>query len=160
MSYPLVKVPKPKKRVKRSRTPLRKTRMRTRNAKRKGSAFPKVRDADFTRWLTTTNPCLLAQRMTRKAITRLDWIPWGGWYVHVCWGPIDPAHVGKHRSKGAPDVGATVPLCRAAHSFYDEHRNQWPHVTQFNEKLMARAASGYALKYIELGETSDTGAHQ
>jgi hypothetical protein len=150
MTYELHAVPKPAVREERGRQPLKRTRMKSRNQKRKGSAFPKVRDREYTRWLVTENDCLLRHRTTRKRMSPIDvWTPYGT--IHHCWGPIDPAHVGKHRSKGAPDLGATVPLCRAAHSFYDEHRNQWPHVTQLSEKQMASAASGYALKYAESG---------
>lgn len=72
-------------------------------------------------------------------------------FRHVCWGPIDPAHVGDHQATGAPDVGVCVPLCRAAHAFYDEHREEWPQVTALSEKRMANEAGGYALAFVERG---------
>ncbi len=64
---------------------------------------------------------------------------------------MTPAHVGEHQAQGAPDFGALVPLCKAGHEFYDEHRTEWSRVTGYSEKKMALAASGYALKYVEEG---------
>lgn len=81
---------------------------------------------------------------------RQSYPPWRNW-EHRCWGPIDPAHVGKHRAQGAPDFGVTVPLCRAAHQFYDEHRDRWPKLTGYGQRKMASAAAGFALKYVERG---------
>jgi hypothetical protein len=129
------------------------------NRKRGGSSFPKVRDKAYCTWLVTENPCLLEGGVpVLHSLPVATSIPYTIVYrdgdfrlVHRCWGGLDPAHVGKHRSKGAPDVGATVPLCRAAHRFYDEHRSEWQLVTGYAEAKMASAASGYALRYVEQG---------
>ena len=157
-----MKVPKPRKRVRVSRKTLkRRTRMEAVNRKRGGSSFPKQRDKKYRRWIRTENACLLRGDalfpcVTRRQVTPFDKTWWPGkggvpQWRHICFGPVDPAHVGKHQAQGAPDVGAIVPLCRAAHSFYDEHRSDWRYVTGYSEKQMASAASGYALKYVESG---------
>lgn len=70
---------------------------------------------------------------------------------HICWGGMTPAHVGEHQARGAPDFGVLVPLCKASHQFYDEHRSKWQGVTGYSEKRMASEASGYALRYVERG---------
>lgn len=72
-------------------------------------------------------------------------------YIHRCWGDMTPAHVGKHRAQGAADFACVVPLCQAAHQYYDEHRDEWERVTRLTEAQMAHAAAGYALKYVEQG---------
>lgn len=122
------------------------------------------RDIEYTTWLTTENNCMLRMRAIGGRFSLNDVMvtasdssgkTWGEW-MHLCWSspdrpPIDPAHVGKHRSKGAPDFGHTVPLCHAAHAFYDAHRSEWKRVTGWTEAYMASAASGYALKYVESG---------
>jgi hypothetical protein len=155
-------VPKPKARVSQPQKGLqRRVRIKCRNAKRKGSSFPKQRDPVYRRWIWTENPCMLAERLLRGPVSLLHDAPYEhmnhnaarvyrGWW-HNCWGGNTPAHVGKHQAKGAPDFGVLVPLCRVAHQFYDEHRKEWAKATGFTEKKMASAASGYALKYVELG---------
>jgi hypothetical protein len=153
--------PKPKSRKKKVSgwAPKRRTRLKPRNAKRKGSAFPKVRDKTFCVWLVTENPCLLeGGAPVEHSLPVATSIPYAIVYrdgdfrlAHRCWGAITPAHVGKHRAQGAPDFGHVIPLCKAAHQFYDEHRSEWPRVTGYSEKKMALAASGYALKYVEQG---------
>lgn len=149
-----MRVPKPPKSVKGERSRLR-TRKRMKSCGKKKSAFPKQRDKQYTTWLTLDNRCLLAGHFLRRPITLKDTTAPGyaGRFWHVCWGPLDPAHVDEHRAQGAPDFAVTVPLCRAAHSFYDEHRDQWRLVTGYSKAKMASAASGYALKYVELGGT-------
>jgi hypothetical protein len=156
MNYPLVKVPKPKCGAKKVRAPLRKTRMKSRNAKRKGSAFPKVRDAKYRRWIWTENECLLRAHPIRRRFSEHDMV-WPNWnanprdLIHVCWGAVTPAHVGEHQARGAPDFGVLVPLCEAAHRFYDTRRWDWRKATGYTERQMASEASGYALKYQERG---------
>jgi hypothetical protein len=151
-------VPKPKaKRRAKARGLSRKTRIRPRNPKRKGSAFPEMRDAKFRRWVWTENLCLLAGHHLPGRVSHHDrkWVlstfGHGMIYMHVCWGGVTPAHVGKHQATGAPDFGVLVPLCKAAHQSYDEHRDVWPRATGYTEKKMALAASGYALQYVESG---------
>lgn len=39
--------------------------------------------------------------------------------LHVCLGPIDPAHIGKTRGAGADDIGCVVPMDRRAHDELD-----------------------------------------
>jgi hypothetical protein len=77
-------------------------------------------------------------------------LAWRG-FAHRCWGGMTPAHVGKHQATGAADFGCIVPLCAAAHLFYDLHRKAWAKITGWTEKKMASAASGYALRYVERG---------
>jgi len=83
-------------------------------------------------------------------------LAWRG-FKHVCWGANTPAHVGKHQATGAPDFGRCVPLCQAAHQFYDEHRHAWSRFTGYTEVRMESAAAGYALKYVERGGWVDRG---
>jgi len=72
-------------------------------------------------------------------------------WQHICWGEPTPAHVGEHQARGAPDFGVLVPLCKAAHRFYDELRSQWQGVTGYSESQMASAAAEYAADYVEQG---------
>ena len=152
-------VPKPKrverapKKMQRGK-PMKRVRMRCVNKKRKGSAFPKVRDREY-RAFVRFMPCLLEGKATKGRIT-LDDIPCTargleGWYWHRCWGPVDPAHVGKHQATGAPDRGACVPFCRAAHQRYDEHRALFLRVTTFSQRQLESIAGGLALRYQEQG---------
>lgn len=143
--------PKPERRPPKERKPMKRTRMKQYNAKRKGSAFPKHKNPAFRRWLRTENECLLAHRYLTKRFSMHDIELMLRRFVHVCWGPIDPAHVGQKQSQGAADVGHCVPLCRAAHDFYDQHRSEWRRVTGYGEKRMANEAGGYGLKYVERG---------
>lgn len=138
-------VPKP------PRTKRPRKRMKPRNAKRQGSAFPKVRDKKYRDWVRLENPCMLRGATIRVPFSTHDFpLPaWG--YIHECWGDMTPAHVGDHQARGAPDFGVIVPLCQAAHQYYDEHRDEWERVTRYSEKQMALAASGYALRYVEQG---------
>jgi len=147
-------VPKPKPKVRGKRgapTGRPRTRLKRINKKRGGSAFPKMRDPQYRKWIRTENECLLRGREIRVAFSEHDLQLPIYHYEHRCWGAITPAHVGKHQAQGAPDFGVIVPLCQAAHLFYDEHRDKWPRVTRYDEKAMASAASGYALKYVERG---------
>lgn len=48
-------------------------------------------------------------------------------------------------------MGVCVPLCRAAHRFYDEHRDEWEYVTDLPERRLGSEAAGYALKFVERG---------
>lgn len=131
---------------------LKRTRMKcgVGSKRRKGSSFPKQRDKKYTTWLVRENNCMIAGRFLRKRVTIWDRKMSGGWWLHQCEGPTDPAHVGKHRAQGAPDFGVTVPLCRFSHWAYDNFRDTWP----LSERKMASAASGYALKYTEQGGLS------
>jgi hypothetical protein len=148
MIYPAPK-PKPKRGRRGAPTGLRRTRMKSRG--KKGSAFPKQRDREYRRWVWTENPCMLRGATIRVRFSEHDeMLPiWG--YVHRCWGAITPAHVGPHQARGAPDFGVLVPLCKAAHQRYDEHRDEWPRVTRYDEKAMASAASCYALRWVDRG---------
>lgn len=144
-------VPKPVPRVK-VRKPLKARRSMKRVGKR-GALFPAVKNPAFRRWLRTQHPCMLANTYTTTRLTAFDSPNLdGSWVrVHVCWGPIDPAHVGTHQARGASDVGHCVPLCRAAHRFYDEHRGRWQEATGLTGSDMASRAGGYGLKWVERG---------
>lgn len=136
--------------------PLKKTGMRRgrsqRSATSGGALFPKVKDAAFRRWLRTTHDCLIADAVMGRAVSpndrALGLAVFG--FVHSCWGAMTPAHVGKHQAQGAPDVGACVPLCQAAHRYYDEHRQSWAKVTGYTEERMQAAADEYADAWHEL----------
>ena len=145
-------VPKPRNVRKAKPKGLRRSRIRARNPKRKGSAFPKQRDPAYRAWVRGLG-CLLWDKLLQRAISLHDTPFTLGWrgFVHRCWGPIDPAHVGPHQANGAPDLGACVPLCRAAHDYYDQHRSAFAKVTGWSEKLLANHAAGLALRYVERG---------
>src|SRR5207302_4658758 len=112
-------------------------------ARKTPRAFRQRRDPRYTRWIRT-QPCVLKGRDTTRRLSVRDaenlrregWFRGEPFYLltgsaywhHACWGPIDPAHVGEHRAQGAPDAGAVVPMCRAAHREYDEHRDRWEHL--------------------------------
>lgn len=144
--------PKPERQPKRPPKPLTRTRFRNGAAsqKRGRASFPKVKNPKYRAWIRT-RPCLLGSRWLRQRVSLFDRAQGNEWFTHSCWGPIDPAHVGAHQARGAPDVGHIVPLCRAAHQFYDEKRSSWARVTGFTEAKMASEAGGYALKFLETG---------
>jgi len=118
--------------------------MKSVNRKRKGSAFPKQRDAAYRRWVRTTIPCVALSTWTLSApISPNDapvWTEEGGGLYHRCWGPPEAAHIGKHQATGAPDRGAVVTMCRAAHRYYDEHRAKFYRVTKFTPEFLEREA--------------------
>ena len=167
MTFELKACPKPPRRKPKARKGLTRVAMRCGAAskRRKGSSFPKQRDAKYTTWLVTEHDCMLAGRFTKTRLTLNDLCAAGeqdglyrrvSLYAHRCWRPEDrlprePAHVGKHRSKGAADLGCTVPLCPGAHDFYDYRRSEWAHATGYTEPQMASAASGYALRWVDRG---------
>ena len=156
MTYELKPCPKPKRRVKRlHQTRMKRSRLKCgAGSKRRGkSSFPKQRDAKYRRWIWTENPCMLRGCVIGCSFSSHDvsqGLAWRG-FKHVCWGANTPAHVGKHQATGAPDFGRCVPLCQAAHQFYDEHRHAWSRFTGYTEVRMESAAAGYALRYVERG---------
>jgi hypothetical protein len=113
--------------------------------------FWKRKDKKYRRWVWTENDCMLRGSLLRGRVSLHDVVTPMGGFLHVCWGVITPAHVGQHQARGAPDFGVLVPLCQAAHQFYDEHRAEWAKVTGCSERKMASEAGGYGLKYVEHG---------
>jgi hypothetical protein len=117
-----------------------------------GSAFPKRRNREY-RAFVRGHACLLRGRPLARAVSPNDYyagLAWRG-VTHVCWGPIEAAHVGKHQATGAPDVGACIPLCRAAHRYYDEHRLSFHRITGRSPRDLEGIAAGLALKFAERG---------
>lgn len=111
-------------------------------ARKHGSLFPTQRDDAYRRAVRGC-PCILAGRVIERPFSGAD-VPngpfWRG-FRHICWGPVDPAHIGPHQATGAPDRGHILPLCRAAHQFYDEHRISFYRATGYSDhqlRLMAR----------------------
>ena len=115
----------------------------------RGSAFPHKRDPVYRRWIRSMG-CLIWGAALPRAISLND-EPAGRGFTHRCWGPMDPAHVGQHQATGAPDRGAVVCLCRAAHKWYDERRSQFAKVTGLTDKKLENIAAGLGLKYVEQG---------
>ena len=96
---------------------------------------------------------MLLGRVIARAICPNDeslGLAWRG-FTHRCWGANTPAHVGKHQATGARDFGVLVPLCQAAHQFYDEHRRSWFGVTGWTADAMEGVAEDYAREYEALG---------
>lgn len=137
--------------------PKARRRLRPRNARRKGSSFPAQRDDAYRAWIRTENACLLRGSVTQKRLSLHD-LDWYDGVRHICWGAITPAHIGKHQATGAPDFGRCVPLCKAAHQFYDEHRHAWARYTWYTAVRMENAAADYALKYVQQGGVERGGA--
>jgi len=121
-------VPKPKTR-KRAPKGLKRSRMRQRNPKRKGSAFPAMRDPAFCAWVVTAHRCVGRGLVFPRRVSLNDSPDvLLGRFVHRCWGEITAAHVGLHRAQGVGDRGRVVPMCEALHSYYDNRRaecNRW-----------------------------------
>jgi len=145
MSYPLVKVPKPKgKRVKRSRTPLRKTRLKKFNKRRGGHAFPKNVDLAYRAWIRSL-PCILAGRFRSGVVIA----SFGSCTErHYCFGRVQGCHV-KSRATGGVDVGNMYPGCARAH---DEQGQRG--IPAFQERWgvnLTNFAAGLGLKYQERG---------
>lgn len=146
-------VPKPRKKTRRRPKPLKRTPIvqRSKRSKKSGGAlFWKVKDKPYRDWIRNEHGCLLTGKVTTEPVTPNDTpgLP------HRCWGAITPAHVGKHQATGAPDRGVIVPLCKAAHTFYDEHRAKWMHVSGWTEPMMLCAAENYETQYRQ--ETEGT----
>ena len=91
-------VPKPG-RAKRVRRPMKKSRMKSYNAKRKGHKFPKNVDELYRVWVRML-PCAVYLASGRACES------W--WRVHA-------AHI-KSRGAGGPDRQNLVPLCAAHHA--------------------------------------------
>lgn len=166
MAYPprarsvIYPVPKPRKVSKPKSEPKARRRLRPKNARRKGSSFPKVRDKKYRDWVRLENLCMLRGAVIGAAFSSHDvsqGLAWRG-FKHVCWGANTPAHVGKHQATGAADFGRLVPLCQAAHQAYDEHRHAWSRYTGYTEVRMENAAADYALKYVQQGGVERGGA--
>lgn len=128
---------------------------------KRGGAFWKRKNRAFRRWLVTEKPCLLAGKYTMAQLCPDDqpepWLELGRVnynklrWRHVCWHPLDPAHVGEPQARGASDVGACVVLCRPAHRLYDTNRPRFHRVTGISERVMEREAGGYGLAWVERG---------
>ena len=87
-----------------SDTPLpRGKRINPRNAKRKGSRFPKRRDPAYCAWIRTL-PCAARDGYWQFPNER----------TRRCAGRIECAHV-RTRGAGAYDTGETLPLCVSHH---------------------------------------------
>ena len=132
--------------LRRSRKPLkRRVKLRARKVPK---AFAKHRDYTYRRHITQM-PCVLAGCVLGRAISLNDvslGLAWRG-FEHRCWGPIDPAHVGQHQATGADDLGVLLPLCRAAHRFYDERRLSFYRVTGYTAQQMAEDAARLGTEY-------------
>jgi hypothetical protein len=125
------------------RTPLRRGKPLARGttrlkARKGGSLFPEQRDDTYRRAVRGC-PCLLVGHLLAARISPNDQPAWRAW-VHVCWGPIDPAHIGPHQAVGVPDRQHILPLCRAAHQFYDEHRISFYRATGYSHHQLALLA--------------------
>ena len=117
------------------------------NKKRGGHSFPKGVDEPYRRWIRQ-QACILSGNVVLGMISPDDQhIGFSLAFHHVCWGPVDPAHVGQHQATGAPDMGRLLPLCRAAHQFYDEHRLSFYRVTGIPPQTLAWEAARFAAEY-------------
>ena len=105
MSYELHPVPKPRPKRKVKVRGLRQhTRIQPRNAKRKGSMFPKRRDPAYQEYLRGS-ACYLRQAGLRSS--------------HSCWGDVQLCHI-TSRGAGGYDQANIVPMCAGAHD--EQHR--------------------------------------
>lgn len=150
---PMTACPKPRAKRKRARKPMQHGRLKAqgkRTQKSGGALFWKVKQPTFRKWLREENKCLLAAQFTTQRVTLNDLdVAEGRWrFLHQCWGVITPAHIGKHQANGAPDLGHCIPLCEAAHTYYDEHRGAWAAVTGYTEAKMQRKAEHYGTAYM------------
>ncbi len=105
-----------RKSVKRSRTPLRKTRLRKYNAKRKGHAFPKNVDRDRRDWMHE-QACVATGKRTGQ------WIHYDPTWMPRTWSRLAPwrcyvvcAHL-KSRGSGGKDVANMMPLDSRVHDW-------------------------------------------
>jgi hypothetical protein len=118
----------------------------TKRLKARGSLFPEQRDEAYRRAVRGC-PCILVGRVVAGQFSPNDrpvGLGWQGW-VHGCWGPVDPAHIGPHQAVGAPDRQHILPLCRAAHQFYDEHRMSFYRATGFSHHQLALLAREFVV---------------
>jgi len=121
--------------LQRGTTPLaRTTRMAKRNAKRKGSRFPRRRDPAYCAWIRTLGcPFDRATMRFEPPTAEIGWI-----LLHKdCGGPVECAHV-KSRGAGGDDVGNTIPLCRR------HHREQHDRGIQSFQDLYGLDMAGFA----------------
>lgn len=128
---------------------------RRKRSRKKGSAFPKVRDTGLTSWVVTQD-CVLAGCWTTRRLSENDidsavapsfLLRVIGGFWHRCWGDKTPMHVGQHRAKGAPDRNRVVCACQAAHQEYDEHRSRWYRGTRLTEKRLQERAHVLTAQY-------------
>jgi hypothetical protein len=97
----MVSVPKPTRSPRKSRKPLKRSKLKPRGKrtrKSKGALFPHRRQYEYQEWIRAC-PCLLEDR----------------WLTHSCFGHVECAHV-TSRGAGGADVGNCVPLCTGAHA--------------------------------------------
>ena len=141
MIYP---VPKPKSRVRVSRKTLkRRTRMKPRNAKRKGHAFPKNVDLAYRAFIRG-EPCILAGRMG-KIFGPASW-----WFtpLHVCTSRTRGCHV-IPRGRGGKDIGNMYPGCDSAHD--EQGVRGIPAFEKRWDVNLENIAAGLGLRYQETG---------
>lgn len=147
--------PKPVRQPRRQPTGLTRSRFRAhgpRTQKSGGHLFPAGVDEQRRRFVCSL-PCLLTGAVYGRPLTDHDvslGLAWCG-FAHRCWGAMTPAHVGKHQAQGVPDKGRMVPLCAAAHRYYDEHRRSWAQVTGYTEARMLAAAAQVEAEYVRGG---------
>ena len=152
MIYP---APKPKKVARGKRgapTGRPRTRLKNRNAKRKGHAFPKNVD-EARREFIRAQPCAVTGRVTGEWIKREDWMAqtlpkW--WKCFVV-----PAHV-KSRGSGGKDQGNMIPLDSRIHDW--QGQLGWP-AFQRRISWMSRfeVAATFERRYVERGGWVDRG---
>lgn len=117
MIYP---APKPSG-GKRAPKELKRTRMKARNAKRKGSSFPKRRNYKFQAWVRENAPCILVRARRWCGVEPLD-------PRHVCNSPVRCCHV-VNQARGGYDLGNIYGGCDAAH----EAQHHAGSIAAFNE---------------------------
>ena len=107
--------PKPKSvrgKPRKGRAPLKKVRLKARNAKRGGHMFPKNVDEGLRDWIRGLR-CILDGWGVKV------WTRPGTGTTHMCWGSSQVCHI-KSRGTGGPDRNNVVPMCAYAHD--EQHR--------------------------------------
>lgn len=90
-----------------TRKPMKRTRMKQRNAKRKGSSFPKRRDYKFQAFVRENGRCILTRARRWCGVEPLD-------PRHVCNSPVRCCHI-VNQARGGFDLGNIYGGCDAAH---------------------------------------------
>jgi hypothetical protein len=147
MMFELRPAPKPKARAKKVCRPMKKSRMKSYNAKRKGSAFPKRRNPEYCAWIRE-QPCILSGRKRAEIPGELIGHAWHPTFCGFIGGPVQVCHV-KTRGAGGNDLGNVLPMCAGAHD--EQHCIGIPAFQKRWGINLAKIAAGLGLLYSEGG---------
>lgn len=127
--------PKPKRPIKRSTAPLKRTSRPSPIRRTPKAAEKRQADREWSAAVKAKGPCAAKGKdivgpwsfRFKDDLLGVDVnVTGSGPFRHECLGPIDPAHIFSRRfaaTRHDPDNG--MPLCRAAHDWFTQHSIAW-----------------------------------